>query len=132
MKRWIPFPLLWVLLTAMWLVLNESISAGHVILGALVALGAVHGLALLQQPQTVLRRPWMAAQLIVLVIADVVRSNIAVARIVLSRRAVRIADFIDIPLQLTDPAGLAALACIITATPGTSWAGYNPRSGVLT
>jgi len=130
MKRWIPFPLLWVLLTAMWLVLNESISAGHVILGALVALGAVHGLALLQQPQTVLRRPWMAAQLIVLVIADVVRSNIAVARIVLSRRAVRIADFIDIPLQLTDPAGLAALACIITATPGTSWAGYNPRSAM--
>ena len=33
---------------------------------------------------------------------------------------------------MRDPAGLAALACIITATPGTAWAGYDAASGVLT
>jgi multicomponent K+:H+ antiporter subunit E len=42
------------------------------------------------------------------------------------------AGFLDIPLTLRNPVGLAALACIITSTPGTAWAGYNPRSGVLT
>ena len=40
--------------------------------------------------------------------------------------------FVDIPLELRDPVGLAVLACIITATPGTSWAAYDSRSGVLT
>lgn len=27
--------------------------------------------------------------------------------------------------------GLAALACIITATPGTLWVQFNPRNGML-
>jgi len=40
--------------------------------------------------------------------------------------------FLDIPLTLRNPAGLAALACIITSTPGTAWAGYDATSGVLT
>ena len=33
---------------------------------------------------------------------------------------------------MRNPVGLAALACIITSTPGTAWAGYDPSSGVLT
>jgi len=132
MTRRLPFPFVWALLVAMWLVLNESIAAGHVIVGAAVALGAVHGLALLQRPQTALHRPWIAVELLALVFVDIVRSNIAVARIVIYRRTPRISGFVDIPLHLSNPAGLAALACIITATPGTSWAGYNSRSGVLT
>jgi multicomponent K+:H+ antiporter subunit E len=37
-----------------------------------------------------------------------------------------------IPLDLRDPYGLAALACIITATPGTVWAGLSPDGGTLT
>ena len=132
MKRWLPFPLLWALLVAMWLVLNESVAAGHIIVGAVAALGAVHGFALVQRPGTVLRRPWVALELMALVFADIVRSNVAVARIVIYRTTPRTAGFVNIPLQMTSPAGLAALACIVTATPGTSWARYDPRSGVLT
>ena len=61
------------------------------------------------------------------------RSNIAVARIVLhGGRRDRTAGFLDIPLELRDPAGLALLACIVTATPGTAWAGYDAERGVLT
>jgi multicomponent K+:H+ antiporter subunit E len=62
-----------------------------------------------------------------------VRSNVAVARVVVrpaSRRGH--AAFVDIPLELRNPAGLAALACIITSTPGTAWSGYDRASGVLT
>jgi multicomponent K+:H+ antiporter subunit E len=133
MKRWLPFPLLWVLLVAMWLSLNETFAAAHVILGTLVALAAVVALRLLQEPQTRFRRPRVAVELLWLVFTDVVRSNIAVARIVLDpgTRA-QTAGFLEIPLRLRNPVGLAALACIITSTPGTAWAGYNPRSGMLT
>jgi multicomponent K+:H+ antiporter subunit E len=132
MKRWLPFPVLWALLFAMWLMLNETIATAHVVLGAGVALAAVLALSVLQKPQTRLRRLRIAAELVWLVLADVVRSNIAVGRIVLhcGTRATT-AGFVEIPLQLCNPVGLAALACIITSTPGTAWAGYNSRSGVL-
>lgn len=133
MKRRLPFPLLWVLLVAMWLALNETLATAHLILGAFVALAAVLGLRLLQEPQTRSRRPRVAVELVWLVFTDVVRSNIAVALIVLRRGTHgRKAGFVEIPLRLRNPLGLAALACIITSTPGTAWAGYNPRSGVLT
>ncbi len=41
MKRWLPFPLLSLALLAMWLLLNQTLAAGHVVLGALI--GAVAG-----------------------------------------------------------------------------------------
>ena len=37
-----------------------------------------------------------------------------------------------IPLDLRDPYGLATLACIICATPGTVWAGLSPDGCSLT
>jgi multicomponent K+:H+ antiporter subunit E len=40
--------------------------------------------------------------------------------------------FVDIPLELRDPHGLAVLAMIVTATPGTVWAGLSPDGATLT
>ena len=61
------------------------------------------------------------------------KSNIAVARIILeTKRKERTAGFVEIPLDLRDPYGLAALACIITSTPGTLWVDFNEASGILT
>ncbi|MND02940.1 putative monovalent cation/H+ antiporter subunit E [compost metagenome] len=36
------------------------------------------------------------------------------------------------PLEVRHPGALASLACIITATPGTSWAHYDARLNALT
>jgi multicomponent K+:H+ antiporter subunit E len=133
MKRWLPFPLLWTMLVAMWLVLNQTLDAAHVVLAALVALAAVHALAALQSPQTRLPRPLAAAELLLIVVGDIVRSNVAVAWIVLRPRAGgRNAEFAEIPLTLRNPVGLAALACIVTSAPGTVWAGYDSQTGVMT
>ena len=129
----LPFPLTWLALVAMWLVLNSTLALADVLVGMLVALGGVLALRLLQEPAKRARRPMVALELAGLVLVDVVRSNVAVAGIVLYRRTRgRRAGFIEIPLELRHPTGLAVLACIITATPGTSWAGYDSRSGVLT
>ena len=128
-----PFPLLWLALVAMWLVLNGTVAPGQVIVGMVVALGAVLGLRRLQAPSTRARRPIAALGLARIVLLDIARSNVAVAAIVLrGRKRGHRAGFIQVPLELRHPAGLAVLACIITATPGTSWAGYDSRSGVLT
>jgi len=64
---------------------------------------------------------------------DIVRSNFAVATVVLGPRERRShSDFMQIPIELRDPHGLAMLACIITATPGTVWAGLSVDGATLT
>ena len=126
-------PLRWLALLAMWLVLNGTLGPGQVLLGALAALAGVLGLAALQPRSTRVRRPWAAVTLAGVVVLDVVRSNVAVAAIVLRRGARgRKAGFVAIPLEVRHPAALATLACIVTSTPGTSWANYDRGSGVLT
>jgi multicomponent K+:H+ antiporter subunit E len=133
MRHWLPFPLAWLFLLGLWLLLNQTLAVGHVILGALVALGATHAFALLDPPPTLLRRPVTMLRLTALVLADIVRSNIAVGRIIIypgTRK--QTSGFVDIPLELRNPAALVVLACIITATPGTTWARYDSGRGILT
>lgn len=131
MKRWLPFPLLSTLLLAMWLALNETLAAGQVLLGVLLAAGAGLALRALQEPAR-LRRPRVALALAVSVLGDILRSNLAVSMIVLLPRRTHTAGFVTIPLELRNTTGLAVLACIITATPGTAWARFDSRAGTLT
>jgi multicomponent K+:H+ antiporter subunit E len=133
MRRWLPFPLLSVALAITWLLLNESLAAGHILLGIALGLGGGLLLARLQAPRGRLRRPAAAVELVLLVLEDIVRSNIAVAGIVLSPATrQRVAGFLSMPLELRHPGGLAVLACIITATPGTSWARYDAARNTVT
>jgi multicomponent K+:H+ antiporter subunit E len=134
MKRWLPYPAVTVALTAMWLVLNETVAPTHVLLGAALGLTGARILALLQPPYGRVRaRVIVLASLLWLVFVDIVRSNLAVGRIVLQpRRRDRIAGFLTIPLEVRHPVALAMLGIIITATPGTSWARYDAGGNLLT
>lgn len=134
MKRWLPYPMLSAALAAMWLVLNQTLAGVHVIAGIGLALAGGAILALLHPPERRARfRVAALVTLVWLVFADIVRSNIAVARIVLSARGGRrVAGFLTMPLEVRHPGALAALACIITATPGTSWARYDAARNSLT
>jgi multicomponent K+:H+ antiporter subunit E len=125
---------LFLALLALWLVLNESLAPGQVLLGAALALGGVAVYSRLQLPANRMRnRPGAALRLLGLVVADIVRSNLAVARIVLGLdRGQRSAGFLALPLEMRHPGGLAVVACIITATPGTSWVRYDSAANVVT
>src|SRR3546814_3653435 len=62
----------------------------------------------------------------------IVRSNIAVAKIILGpRRKDLFSGFMIIPLDMRAPHGLATLAIIITATPGTLWGAFDYTRGTL-
>lgn len=119
---------------ATWLLLNEPVDAGDLLLA--VPIGFMTGALLrrLQPPSSRMRYKASAmASLAWLTFVDIVQSNLAVFRIVLRpRRPGRVAGFVAIPLELRHPGGLAVLACIVTATPGTSWARYEADRGVLT
>ncbi|MBJ3786936.1 Na+/H+ antiporter subunit E [Devosia sediminis] len=133
MSRIFPYPLLTIALTLMWLLLQQSAGLGHILLGFAVAWSASQAMAKLQPHRPIIRRPGLVLKLFALVTVDIIRSNIAVSRIVLAGdRRETTAGFIKMPLELRDPAGLAVLSCIITATPGSAWLEYSPaESSVL-
>ena len=132
MTRWLlPYPLLAASLLAMWLLLN-GLSAGHVVLGIVVAVLASWAVGALQPAKPRLRRWVLIPKLIMAFLGDVLRSNIAVAALILGgRRGRTTSGFVVIPLELRDRTGLAVLACIITSTPGTAWVEYNAASSRL-
>jgi multicomponent K+:H+ antiporter subunit E len=133
MRRWLPYPLLCVFLLAAWLLLNRTLWPGHVLLGAVLALGGGLALESLQPSHGRVRRPATAAALAWLVLVDIARSNFDMARLVLKRGHRRqTSAFVDIPLALRHPGGLAVLACILTSCPGTAWVGFDPENGVCT
>jgi multicomponent K+:H+ antiporter subunit E len=133
MRSVLPFPIASAGLLGLWLLLNQSLSSGHILLGSVVGLVGGWSLQRLALPKMRLRRPVVICRLAASVLKDILLSNIAVARIVLGLgRRGWTSGFVEIPLELRDPYGLAALACIITSTPGTLWADFDPASGVLT
>ena len=127
-------PVLVVGLVVLWLLLNHSLSLGHVALGLVVAVGVAWASSGLRPLQPRLRRAHLAGELLLRVLRDIVRSNFNVARIVLRfRPGMELqAGFVEIPLVLKDPHGLAVLAGIITATPGTVWVGHDVGTSALT
>lgn len=133
MKRAPLIPLLPVFLALMWLLLNDSLSPGHVVLGGVIALAVTAAVATLRPLPAWPRRLYAALGLIWHVFIDIVRSNLAVGRIVLGAARYRPnIEFVKIPLDLRDPHGLAMLTIIITGTPGTVWSGHDVENNVLT
>jgi multicomponent K+:H+ antiporter subunit E len=127
-------PVLAIALALMWLLMNDTVSTGQVVLGILLALLLTFWSAKLRPLRPRLYRPQLAIGLLWTVFVDIVRSNIAVGRIILGlvgERSIRSA-FLDIPLELRDPHGLAVLATIITSTPGTVWVDFDAERGLLT
>ena len=106
----LPYPLLSLALLVLWLLLNQSVSAGHVILGSVIAVLASWAMAALRPEKPRIRRPGTAVRLLGLVLADILRSNLAVGRIIVRSREPGVnAGFLTIPLDLRSRQGLAVL-----------------------
>lgn len=132
MRRLFPHPLLSLGLTAMWLLLNSSIAPTTLLMAALVGLIVPFSMQALKPERPRVRAPGAIVRLVGMVVADVLRSNYAVATIILGRRRrERVSGFVQVPLELRSRHGLAVLAIIITSTPGTLWVQYDSASGRL-
>lgn len=133
MRRLLPAPLLSAALFALWLLLNQSVSPGQLLMAAFVGIAMPLLSAPLRPQRGRIAHPGSLLRLIGAVGVDVVRSALNVAFGVLRahRRAPRSA-FVRIPLELRDAHALAALAVITTVVPGTVWAALAPdRSRLL-
>ncbi|HET9818698.1 MAG TPA: Na+/H+ antiporter subunit E [Rhodanobacteraceae bacterium] len=131
MTRWFPHPWMAAWLLVAWLLLQQNLAVPTIVLGVVLALGLSWVLGRLDLPRVRVRSLGILPVLFVRVFGDIIRSNIAVAKIILSPRPRITAGFISIPLEATSPYALALLACIITATPGTIWVSHDSRRQVL-
>lgn len=132
MKRLVPHPILTLALLLMWLLMTRF-SLGNLLLGGAIALVAGWALGSLEPDGPRVRRIWPFVKLAGIVSLDIIRSNLAVAWLIVSRgrHGQRTSGFVEIPLRLRDPFPLGMLAVIITATPGTAWLEYDSDSGIL-
>jgi multicomponent K+:H+ antiporter subunit E len=131
MTRWLPHPWFALWLLVAWLLLQQSLAVPTIVLGIVLALALSGALGLLDLPRVRVRSVGTLLMLLVRVFGDIVRSNIAVARIIVSPRSRISSGFVAIPLEMTHPYALALLACIITATPGTIWVSHDSARRVL-
>lgn len=133
MKRWFPQPLTSVLLALAWLLINQSLSAGHLVLACILAISLpllFRRLQPLNDP--VIYRPMALFSLLAMALVEIIRSCFNVSRIIMFRKSDGIqSQFIRIPLDMTDSYGLALLSCLINITPGTVWVEIMPDSGDL-
>lgn len=120
MRRLLPHPLQSLLLVLIWAMLWNDFSPGT------LASGAVPGLLLppllrswWPDPPR-LRRPDVLIAFLGIVLWDIFKSNVAVARAILFRRSEALhSAWIVVPLDLRRPESIALLAGAITLTPGT-------------
>jgi multicomponent K+:H+ antiporter subunit E len=132
MMRLLPHPFLSLGLVLIWLLLTRF-SSGHLLLGCVIGMLAGLVFARLEQEPPRIRAFCPLVRLAGLVSLDILRSNYAVARLMLTngRHGARRSAFVEVPLRLRSPVALALLAIIVTATPGTAWLEYDARSGML-
>jgi multicomponent K+:H+ antiporter subunit E len=114
-----PAPLLSLALFVTWLMLNESASIGHLLLAAALAI-VLPWLTKRWRPDKPRLGRWgLIVRLAGRVLLDIVKSNIAVARLILGDERRITPRFVWVPLAIRDPHGIVALAGIVTMTPGT-------------
>lgn len=117
--RLFPHPLLSAALLLVWLLLNNTMAAGHVLLGAILAVAIPLAIEPFWHRERIFRRPQVLLKLVPLVLWDIVVANVTVALLVLGPLGRLKPRFIEVPLEVSHPLAISALASIITMTPGT-------------
>lgn len=124
--RLFPAPLLSATLFVSWLLLVGTVSAGHVVLAAVLAI-VIPWWSERLQPERVRIGAWtQVARLGLIVLYDIVASALTVARQILGPEDRIQPGFVWVPLTIRDPYGIASLASIITMTPGTLSVDLSP------
>lgn len=115
----LPMPLHTVVLLIVWLMLNNTMSLGHILLGSV--LGVVIPLLCqpLRVPQPKIKKPFLVFTYVLVVLKDIMVANIQVAFLVVGPMRKIKPGFIAVPLDLHDDLPVTVLASTVTMTPGT-------------
>lgn len=126
MTRLIPSPIASALVFLVWLLLNNTLDLAHVLLAGVLAVALPLITAPLRPDPPRIHRLDLAFRLALVVLRDIVVSNIEVARRILGPERAIQPRFVWVPLALKSPHGVLTLAGMITMTPGTISAELSP------
>ena len=115
----IPHPWLTVFLLLLWLLLNNSAAAGHLLLGALLGVLIPLFTRRFWPERLILNNPGLVLRFIGLVLRDIVVANFTVARVVLGPLNAIQPAFVRVPLDIEDDFPVTLLASVVSLTPGT-------------
>lgn len=118
-RRLLPHPLLSACLVAIWLLLVNQLSFGHLLLGILLGLALPLYTARFWPDHVQIRNPGILLRFILVVLYDILVANIAVARLILGRQERLEPAFLIMPLRLETDVAISVLANTISLTPGT-------------
>ena len=116
-RHWLPHPVTSAVLFVVWLLLNHTLSAGHMVLAAILGvLIPLFTRRFFPEPVTI-GRVGTIVRFIVIVLLDIVVASFTVARLTLGPTAKLRPRFVRVPV---------ALASTISLTPGTVSAELSP------
>jgi multicomponent K+:H+ antiporter subunit E len=118
--RLFPHPILSIAVGVVWILLANDFSLGHVVLGAFLGWAIPKLTSAYWPDRPVLSRPGAVVSYCLIVLWDIIVSNVQVAYWVLFRRGDSLRSrFVTVPLDLTTAEAITTLAGTITLTPGT-------------
>lgn len=119
-RRFLPHPVVSVVVALVWMLLVNRFAWGSLVWAAILGLVVPIATAPYWPDRARIGNPLRIAAYLLIVVWDILKANVAVARIVLFTplRALR-PCWIVVPLDLTSPEAITVLAGTITLTPGT-------------
>jgi multicomponent K+:H+ antiporter subunit E len=129
--KWLPTPFMSLLLFVVWLLLNNSLAPGHLILAAFLAVVIPLVVSPFSTKQPRIVKPGLALRHLLLVLYDIITANVQVAILILGPTKRLTPGFVKIPLDLTHSMPITILASTVSLTPGTVSAEVYPLSESL-
>ncbi|MFP4332155.1 MAG: Na+/H+ antiporter subunit E [Campylobacterales bacterium] len=118
-SRFLPHPILTISLLIVWLLLNNTIAAGHIVLGSILAI-IIPLFASKFWPERVCVGNYLVfMKFTIVVLFDIIIANITVARLILGSNSNLKPRLFRLPLDIEHPLGISVLASTISLTPGT-------------
>ena len=118
-RHWLPSLPLATMVFCFWLLLNDTVTVGHAVMGLVLALLIPPFAARLDREFARLGTLRPVPKLLAVVLWDILVSNLRVAAQVLGPEHKLKPGFIWVPLDIANIHGIAALTSFITLTPGT-------------
>jgi len=119
MKKILPHPILSLSLWLVWLLLNNTVAPGHMLLGAILAIVIPLLTSSFWPEKVCIRHPMTLFKFVMVVLWDIMIANVIVAKLIMGDKNKLKPAFLHIPLDIEHPLAISLLANTISLTPGT-------------
>lgn len=118
-KKLLPAPWLALALLIVWLLLQNSISVGLIVLGTVLSIAIAWYTSRAREEEVHLHKPFRAVQYFLLLLVDIVVANFKIAGLIIGYKRRLSPALVEFPLELEGQVPITILAGTISLTPGT-------------